>query len=311
MKRLKQFFLENPGLKAVSFLLAFLLWFQIAGQQTVQRTISIPIEFINRPADLEISNDFTRQVDVVIKKRGSVQMDERGLAAVIDLSGAGPGIEVVPLTPRNIRNVPYGVEIDKVEPARIRLQLERTRRKIVHVKPEIIGQAAPGYQVAEVRATPSEVVVTGPETRLEALTMVETETINIGGRDQTFTENVYLDVEDPNLRIETADFVDVLVVIEEERRNVALGRISVTASDANLGIETNPRSVEVIGTVPLSFEGEIDPSLIRVVIPSGLLSTLEVEDEVIPQIVMPEELRRHLRIQELRPAVVRITRMPD
>lgn len=311
MKRLKQFFLENPGLKALSFLLAFLLWFQIAGQQTVQRTISIPIEFINRPADLEISNDFTRQVDVVIKKRGSVQMDERGLAAVIDLSGAGPGIEVVPLTPRNIRNVPYGVEIDKVEPARIRLQLERTRRKIVHVKPEIIGQAAPGYQVAEVRATPSEVVVTGPETRLEALTMVETETINIGGRDQTFTENVYLDVEDPNLRIETADFVDVLVVIEEERRNVALGRISVTASDANLGIETNPRSVEVIGTVPLSFEGEIDPSLIRVVIPSGLLSTLEVEDEVIPQIVMPEELRRHLRIQELRPAVVRITRMPD
>lgn len=311
MKRLKQFFLENPGLKALSFLLAFLLWFQIAGQQTVQRTISIPIEFINRPADLEISNDFTRQVDVVIKKRGSVQMDERGLAAVIDLSGAGPGIEVVPLTPRNIRNVPYGVEIDKVEPARIRLQLERTRRKIVDVKPEIIGQAAPGYQVAEVRATPSEVVVTGPETQLEALTMVETETINIGGRDQTFTENVYLDVEDPNLRIETADFVDVLVVIEEERRNVALGRITVTASDANLGIETNPRSVEVIGTVPLSFEGEIDPSLIRVVIPSGLLSTLEMEDEVIPQIVMPEELRRHLRIQELRPAVVRITRMPD
>lgn len=311
MKRLKQFFLENPGLKVLSFLLAFLLWFQIAGQQTVQRTISIPIEFINIPVDLEISNDFTRQVDVVIKKRGSVQMDEGRLAAIIDLSGVEPGVEVVPLTPRSIRNVPYGVEIDKVEPARVRLNLERTRRKIVQVKPEIIGQPATGFQLTEVRTAPSEVVVSGPESRLERITMVETETINVGGRAQSFTENVYLDLEDARLRIETADFVDVLVLIEEERRSVALGRINVTATEANVRIETNPRSVEVIGTVPLSFEGQIDASLIRVVIPAWLLSTVEVGDEVAPQVVMPEELRVHLRIQELRPDAVRITQKPD
>ena len=124
MNFLRQLFLNNVTLKVISLVLAFLLWMQIAGQQTVQRTVAVPLEFINVPAELVITNDYPREVNVLISKPASVQMDERRLAAVVDLRGYAPGSEVVPLTETSIRNLPSGVKIESIEQRRIRLQLE-------------------------------------------------------------------------------------------------------------------------------------------------------------------------------------------
>ena len=47
MNILREFLFNNIGLKLISLLLALLLWLQVAGQQTVQRTLSLPVEFVN------------------------------------------------------------------------------------------------------------------------------------------------------------------------------------------------------------------------------------------------------------------------
>ena len=86
LRYLRSLILDNLALKILSLLLAFLLWVQIAGQQRVQRSVAVPVEFINMPVGLEITNDYPREVNVVISRPSSLRMDERQLAAVIDLS---------------------------------------------------------------------------------------------------------------------------------------------------------------------------------------------------------------------------------
>ena len=68
MKMIRKIFLNNLPLKLFSLLLAFLLWFQTSGQNEVQTTVAIPIEFTNMPRDLEITNEYPNwKINITIK----------------------------------------------------------------------------------------------------------------------------------------------------------------------------------------------------------------------------------------------------
>jgi bifunctional ADP-heptose synthase (sugar kinase/adenylyltransferase) len=55
---------SNPGLKLMALLLAMALWFTVAGEQNVERTLRVPLEFRNKPIDLEIVGDRPTTVDL-------------------------------------------------------------------------------------------------------------------------------------------------------------------------------------------------------------------------------------------------------
>ncbi|HOM99995.1 MAG TPA: CdaR family protein [Acidobacteriota bacterium] len=301
-------FLDNLGLKLLSLALAFLLWVQIAGQEMVQRSVAVPVEFINMPPDLAITSDYPREVNVVISRPASLRMDERQLAAVIDLSGAEPGTVVVPLTEQNIRNVPSGARIEGIEQRRIRLQLESIRRKTVRVEPQIVGQPAPGYQIRQVRVVPPEVLISGPESQLEVTTMAQTEPIDVGGRIEGFRRRVYLDLEDPRLRIENTNLVEVFVEIEEERRNVRL-RVPVRLISEVAGVTLSPRQVRLVVSVPKSYAQEVPAEgfYAYVGLPEEPAESRELELSL--RGFVPEELRDVVRVEEIEPPTVKV-RLP-
>lgn len=300
MNLLRRFFLENLGLKLVAVMLAFLLWMQIAGQQRVQRSVSVALEFVNMPAELEITNDYPKEVAVLISRPISVRMDDRQLAAVIDLSNAEPGVVIVPLTERSIRNIPSGVEIEGIEQRRIRLQMERIRRKTVRVEPEIVGQPAAGFRLREVRAVPPEVLISGAESRLEGVTLAATEAIDIRNRSRSFSQTAYLDLEDTALRIENASRVDVYVVIEEERREVRLQVPTRIAPRTRSGRVT-PRNVRVILSVPVSYSGELSASDFYAYVSVDEDSPDQLKDLPL-SVAIPEELRDVVRVERIEPA---------
>ena len=303
---LRGLLLDNWVLKLTSVGLAFLLWAQIAGQQRVQRSVAIPVEFINMPQQLEITNDYPREVNVVISRPSSLRMDERQLAAVIDLSSAEPGTTVVPITERNIRNVPSGVQIEGIEQRRIRLQLERIRRKTVRVQPSIVGQPAPGYQIREVRVMPSEVLISGPESSLERTTTAETESIDIAGRDQSFHQKVYLDLEDSRLRIENASSVDVFVVIEEKRREVSM-HLQVRVIPEELRARVSPRRVAASVSVPVSYTDEVQTKeFYAYVTLGGNVSPGDTVD-LPARVFIPDEYRSVARVESVEPPTLKVT----
>lgn len=307
MNFLRQLFLTNLTLKIISLILAVLLWMQIAGQQTVQRMVAIPLEFINMPSELVVTNDYPREVNVVISKPASVQMDERRLAAVVDLRGYVPGSEVVPLTESSIRNLPSGVKIEGIEQRRIRLQFERTMTKLVRVEPEIVSRPATGFQISRITTVPEEIRISGPESRVERISAAETAPIDVSGRQASFTQHVYLDLEDPSLQIEGVKSVDVLVTIEEERRELKLNNIPIEGAADTIKARFSPRTVDLVVTVPISYAGEIDKSgFSAVVTTEGVESNLEAFDGV-PAIQVPQAYQEFVRVDSVEPAVVKVT----
>ena len=293
--------------KLCPVLLACLLWIQVANQQTVQRTISLTVGFVNIPQQLEISEYDPRQVDAVIRSsRGTAITDYGDLAVLVDLSNSATGIEVIPLTKDHVTNLPYGTEIVEMKPSRLSVVLETTARKIVKVEPVLSGSPASGYQVAGMEVVPKEVVIRGPESRLEKLSSASTQPIDITKFDASSTLSVYLDLDDPGLRVEGTNSVTVNVKIEKQRRQVKLRRVSIQVNPPDSGIRLITKTVDVEGSVPLSFAGQLRRQDFVAVVQVGGLQPDREPYELTPQIRPPEEWAELFRMESVTPSEVKI-----
>ncbi len=295
--------LDNLGLKMISLVLSFLLWLQVGSQQNVQRTISVPLAFYNLPADLEITGDYRKEVDVIIRAQRRIESIEQ-MSAVIDFKNARPGTEIVPLTERNITNSPSGVEVLGIIPARLRLELERITEKTVRVDPEILGEPALGYQLGDVRAWPSEVTVSGPESSVDKMTRTRTVPIDVSGRSASFTSSADLDPQDPRLRVDLSTPVEVEIDIEEERREVSFVKISIEIEPKKQGVRLLTRSLKLVGSVPISFEGKLTARDFRARVLVGDLEPRDEPYELVPVIFSP--LNGQFRVESLQPEKVRV-----
>ncbi|MEE2821584.1 MAG: CdaR family protein [Acidobacteriota bacterium] len=216
MSILKDLLVSNIELKVGSLLLAILLWFQIAGQP-VQRTLLLPVEFVNIPSEMEITNDYEREVEVVIRARSTASFDERELAVVVDLRGIEPGVErSFPLNSERILNRPYDVDVLGFTPARIRLQLDRTIGKTIKVTPQLLGDPADGFEVTSVET--QVVTVRGPESRVVNVNEVQAEPINIEGLSSSIVREVSMDTYGSGVRIDPPSTV-IVITIEEEQED--------------------------------------------------------------------------------------------
>ena len=303
MNILRGLLLNNLGLKGISLVLAFLLWLQVGSQQNFQRTVSVPLEFYNLPADLEITGDYAREVDVIIRAQRRVESVGQ-MSAVIDFKNAKPGTEIVPLTERNITDSPSRVEVLEIIPARLRLELERITEKTVRVEPEIQGEPAPGYQLAGVRAWPSEVTVTGPESSVDKMTSARTVPIDISGRTASFTNSAALDPKDPRLRLDLSTPVEVEIDIEEERREVSFARVAIEVEPKKDGVRLLTRTLKLVGSVPLSFEGKLAAEHFRVLVDVSDLEPRDEPYELVPEIIPPQI--GLFRVESLQPEKVKV-----
>ncbi len=309
MNVLREFLFNNIGLKAISLLLALLLWLQVAGQQTVQRTLSLPVEFVNMAPEVEISNDYVRRVDVVLSSRqGTSNFEDGSLTVRIDLRGSIPGAEKsYPLTADNISGRPSGVEVVSISPTSIRLLLENTVRKSIAVVPELVGEPAEGFQVTKVQAP--RVTIIGPQSRVQEVSEAQTEPIGITGLSSTLVTNVAVDIGEVALRMEPVS-VDIIVTIEEERREVQVRRIPIELVPEGVEATLMTRRVEILGTVPLSFSGELTVQDFQATVNVETLEPRQESYELAPQITLiSDEYAGTFRLQEVIPDRIKVRRV--
>ena len=308
MNILREFLFNNIGLKLISLLLALLLWLQVAGQQTVQRTLSLPVEFVNMAPEMEISNDYERRVDVVLRsRRGTPNFEDGSLTVKIDLRGAIPGPEKsYPLGEDNISDRPPGLEVVSITPTRIRLLLENTVRKSIAVVPELVGEPAEGFQVTKVQAP--RVTIIGPQSRVQEVSEAQTEPIGITGLSSTLVRNAAVDIDDLALRMEPAS-VDIIITIEEERREVQVRRIPIELVPEGVEATLMTRRVEIVGTVPISFTGELSTQDFQASVNVQALEPRQESYELVPQITIVDQYAGIFRIQSVIPERIKVRRV--
>ena len=219
---------RHLGLKFLAIALATLLWLTVAGEHVVERGLRVPVEFRNKPADLEIVGEPPAGVDVRLSGSSALlsRLAPGEVVAVLDLSGARPGSRLFHLMASEVK-APYGVEVEQVVPATLSLELERSARRTVSIVPAVEGQPAPGFVVGTVTPDPPTVDVVGPASRVEALESATTEPISIDGRRDTVRDKVTVGVADSLLRLAQAQTAQVVVEIvpspvEREVRDVPI-----------------------------------------------------------------------------------------
>ncbi|HEY2931004.1 MAG TPA: CdaR family protein [Acidobacteriota bacterium] len=299
---LRKIFFENVSLKAVSLLLAFLLWFNVSSEQVIDRTLSIPVEFLNTPADLEISNDYAKMLDVHVRtRRGFLNStNNSGISAVVNLQGATRGERIIPITEANIRK-PDGVTISNVSPSRITLVLERTVHKLVPIEPVIAGTPLPGYQISRVWADPGEIQITGPESRVNRAFKAITEVVHVSGAKRSIQRDVNVDISDSKLRIERVNPVRVEVLIEEER---AIEKITIPLS-LGKGLRAAIKSVQLQVSYPKNYRKTLKPSMFIAKVDRSALGSSK-EREVVPTIAITGLVDRSVRIDKVNPERVKV-----
>jgi YbbR domain-containing protein len=239
----------DAALKLVSVALAVGLWFVIAGKPTAERGLAVPVELRNVPRDLELTGDPVNTVDVRVRASPGLinSLDPGAIRATIDLAGALEGERIVQLGPDQIQ-APQGFRVVKITPSLLTLNLERTVRKKVPVRPRVIGRPAAGFEIAEITSNPAEVQISGPRSRVQEVESAFTEPVSVAGAETTVTDTVNVGLEDPLLRLEGGGSrVRVRAVVREAHETRTFDALPVEPRGRAARLSPSRVSVSVTG----------------------------------------------------------------
>jgi YbbR domain-containing protein len=283
-KLLRKIFLEDWSLKLLSLAIAVVLWLVVTGQnQPVTAHVNVQLNFI-RPQMLEISNDPPRTVDVMLtgSRNKLDDLTALDLVATVDLSDQRSGERVLRLADKAQISLPQGVKVDGFQPSAIPIHLEQIIERQITIEPRLEGKPDEGYEVYGVRPSKGSVTVRGPESRVNAIQKVFTESISLAGHKQTFTaSNLGIDVPDTKV-----DLMDPIVSVEIEiaERPVEKTFSGVPVYDA-AGVKTQRPPMEITVSGPPSILDALKPEDLRIVLDgTGLYTAQQPRLQLRPQL---------------------------
>lgn len=195
----------NAGLKFVALVLAAIMWFVVSAprrERVSERAFAAPLSLVGMPRELVITTPMPESVSVRLRGRVSDlrALSSQNLEVTVDLSWAQPGEAEVTLRPQAL-NVPPEIEVLSLAPSKLRFTIEPLRQRAVPIRPFLVGQLPGGFESGEVTVDPDRALVSGPASQIRNLTEVATERIIMTGRTGTFTQNVGVVSDVPQVRI--------------------------------------------------------------------------------------------------------------
>jgi YbbR domain-containing protein len=201
----KDFLTRNWSLKLLSFVLAVVLWITLVPEEKTygERTLAVPLETRNIPADMELVEKAVSVVDVTVRATNRLlgQITSNDLTAVLDLKNAAVAQEDYALDASMIV-VPPNVKAVRVFPPKAHIKLERASEVDMDVVPDISGKVKDGFRIEKVEAIPAKAKVRGPESKFRPRDRLRTSPIDIAGLEATIEVEADIVLPRPDLRIQ-------------------------------------------------------------------------------------------------------------
>jgi YbbR domain-containing protein len=176
---IKKIFLEDWKGKLFSLFLAFIIWLLISlGEWSVYEVkITIPVNFKDLPHNITVFSASTTNIELSMKVPKKLEQDLKRTSPElnISLSQFKAGQIVVPVNRKDISNIPKGVEISRINPSSIVLNLDKLVEKSVPVEPVIKGKE----EMDKIVVDPKRVRVLCPSALLPLLKTIPTEPVEI------------------------------------------------------------------------------------------------------------------------------------
>lgn len=169
--------LQSKALHIWAVMIAVVLWFQVHGQGEGSLNMEVTLQLQGLPQNMVVVNDLPSTVHVTLSGlQGRLKtVSPQDVYVPFDASGLTmPGVVERAVKISDVR-LPAGLDIEKIQPDRIELQIDRVVEKSITVLPRL--ELPEGWQVEIVSVEPAEVKLSGPEVWLDSLSEVETTAI--------------------------------------------------------------------------------------------------------------------------------------
>lgn len=206
---------QHPLHFMVALVVAILLWYGLAGQKNENisvRGVKAALTLVNMPRELVLMSSVPDTISLQLRGPLSKSLDAAaGLEVYLNLADARPGTGSFTIDAAGIP-LPDDVEVVSIEPSAITLELERLISANIALMPVVEGVPAPGFAIGEIRISPLQVNVQGPESRVLELERVETTPISVEGATGPVEATVLPLLPDPLLRSLTV--VPLVVIVD-------------------------------------------------------------------------------------------------
>ena len=178
----RKYVLKNLPFKLVSLAIAIMLWWAVGRDSAIEIPMTVPLEFLHAPSNLEITSDYPFQAQVTLRGPEHLLQEIRPsqVHAIMDLEGAGPGERTFDLSIGQVQ-VPHNVKVVQVVPAQFHINFDRSASRTVEVQPRVIGTLLGGYEMKEPVAVPPKVTIIGPERRVNTIVNAMTDPVDATG----------------------------------------------------------------------------------------------------------------------------------
>ena len=250
---------KNWMMKALSFFFALFLWYFVVGEDKVDMNVTIPVEIVNLPRDLVISNQFKKQLEVTVSGQRSLirGMADQHISRTVDLSKAAPGTVVINNHPDSI-SLPRGLSILRVQPPTLTLLLDRLIQQKLPIKPILAGNINKDFLLSSVTVDPPALEISGPQSILASEEHLNTNPVDISGLNKSTVKQVSL-----ALKPEIADLIGEPVVavrinITELKKEMIISDIAIDldiddGTDSEVIYRLLPPTIKITAEIPQSM----------------------------------------------------------
>ncbi|MBU0910864.1 MAG: hypothetical protein KKA54_17525 [Proteobacteria bacterium] len=243
---------KNWVLKLISFFFAFFLWYFVVGEDKVDKTFNIPVEILNLPADLTISNQFKNELELTVNgPRGLIRnLAVQHISRPIDLSRSEPGTKVFQNTIDSI-TLPRGVRLLRVKPTDIILQLDKLVKKNIPIHYVTAGSLTEGFELVSITLDPASIPVTGPEPSVGQVDSISTATIDLSHLTNSTTRPVALKLSPTIKDLVGEPIVTAAIVVKEKMVQKTIANIPVKLLlSGKKTYKLKPDDVTVVARIP-------------------------------------------------------------
>lgn len=275
---------RNTTPKLVSILFAIVLYIYVMGEvnpEIEKELNNIKVNILNKE-EVENSglvfidqNEFTVNVKVSGKKNELYKISPDDIKVSADLSGAKQGENIKTLQVSK----PVNIEIKEISPQQINVRLDKIVKTQKTV--EIIENGTPkrGYETGPPQITPDEILIEGPETKVQSVAKVIGE-INVEGINENIRRNVPVKAVDSQgkdvigVEVETKNanvFLPVLkmknvaikpIITGKPKEGYKITKIEVKPKNVALrGKESIINNIKEVYTKPINVD-DLDATLV-------------------------------------------------
>ncbi|MTI80818.1 MAG: hypothetical protein FH758_08035 [Firmicutes bacterium] len=245
------------SLMILSLFIAVLLWLYVTNLQSPLREQEFRVSL--QPSGLpdgmvveELPDRVSIRVKTIDIKVGGLEAGD--FNANIDLSEAKLGENNLPV---NVK-APPGVDISRVIPNEVTVQVDKLVQKQVPVKVFLRGTPEPGYSVGEAVLVPNAVLARGPSRALNTIEQVPV-TVDVEGASQNLDYTLPLSLQQPGISL-SPEVVRVVVPV-----NIT---VPYKAVPVRINVTGKPASEYQIDQMTA------EPAVVKMYAPSDILSEI-------------------------------------